>query len=350
MKLPFFTAKKEHTENPGWQHGLRRYFRLVLIVFLCWLVVRCFFFQVIYIPSSSMNGTLQEGDYVIVNKLAYGPRIPMTPLSMPFTEKNIYLDWISFPYRRLPGLSEVSRNDVIVFNLPSESHLPVDLRKRYIKRCVALPGDLLTIRDGNVLVNEKALEQPALVVQRYAVEFKTAPTDSLRERLGIAAKPGGSFYTLFLTPVQAKTLEASGTASVRPELSGKNQYSVGLFPQHTRFKWNTDQFGPLWVPAKGKSIPLNDSTIALYKQVLTIDEGKKLEKRNDSVFVDGKFAPAYTFNQDYYFVLGDNRYNSNDSRYWGFVPASHLIGKASFLLYSPAGKAAGSAGSFSSIR
>lgn len=323
------------TDTQNGQKGssfLWRFFRLVFIGFLCWLIVRTFFVQGMYIPTDSMAGTLNEGDRIFVNKLAYGPRVPITPLAIPFTEK--YLDWIQLPYWRFPGYDSVQRNDIIVFNLPTDTALPVDCRQLYIKRCVGLPGDSLQITKGNVIVNGEELAligNPALL---YAVALKQEENpDSLFGKLHIQEpyiSPDGIHYTLMMTWLQADQLDSSGkTVSIVPSRIDPDRYDYKMFPQNTSkaYRWNCDNFGPLKIPKAGDSIALTLDNIHLYKTAIVVYESNTLENRHDSVYINGKFAPSYTFQMNYYFVMGDNRYNSNDSRYWGFVPEDHVVGR-----------------------
>lgn len=330
------TAKhSSQKEKFHWLKTIRPYLKLVVAVFFVWLLVRSFCCQVMYIPSPSMNGTLYEGDYILVNKLAYGPRLPITLFSLPFSE-DTYLDWVEFSYHRIPGYSSVQRNDVIVFNFPSENEVPIDIRQPFIKRCVALPGDQLQLINGEVFVNGKKLEAPNDLQLRYAVTMKAnAHADSLFKQIAIS-KPYISIdkihYQLLLTKKLSQTLLATGKVdSIEPSLSTAEN-GLGLFPHNASCKWSLDNYGPLLVPHKGDQVQLTAENLPIYKRIIEIYEGNKLLVKNDSVFINGKYASSYTFQQDYYFTLGDNRYDSEDSRYWGFVPESHLIGKASYVV------------------
>ncbi len=256
--------------------------RLLFWAFLTWLLLRLFFFQGVHIPSASMQPSLIEGDYVLLNKLAFGARIPITPLSLPGTNSS-YLDWIQLPYWRLPALSKVKRNDVLIFNLPQEFDLPIDQRNQYVKRCVALPGDSFKLNAGVIYINN--------VKQIDKIE------------------------------------------NIKPEQDSLN-YNPSYFPNSGQVKWNLDYFGPLYIPKKGDSILLDNRNLILYKTCIQEHEGNLVTTKNDSVYVNNKLSKYYVFKMDYYFTLGDNRYNSIDSRYWGLLPESHLIGKASYVVLS----------------
>ncbi len=229
-----------------------------------------------------MHQTLLEGDNIYVNKLAYGARFPITPLSLPIG--NNYMDAIQIPYFRMPGYSRVNYNDVIVFNFPMDDDAPVDERKGYVKRCIALPGDTLKIKRGVVSVNGKKVKEAETIVSSNAIDSSI--------------------------------------------------YSPAVFPHSSQIKWNSDNFGPLYVPRKGEHIVLTKNNVLLYKTVIEKHENNKLEIKNDSVFINDKYRMTYTFKMNYYFTMGDNRNNSIDSRFWGFVPENHLVGKASYILSS----------------
>jgi signal peptidase I len=323
--------------------------KLLFAGFFLWLIIRSFFFQVMYIPSSSMRGTLHEGDYIVVNKLAYGPRMPITLFSLPFSGSDHYLDWVEFNYRRIPGYSEVHRDDIVVFNLPG-GKLPIDLRRPYIKRCVALPGDSLAIINGEVFVNGKKAPRPRWGRQRYFIELQNCDDPiTLLHQLDITpmeTSPDRIHYTLLLSDYELNRLRATKkVAAFALDRVDKKSFNVRLFPHDPNFKWNADFYGPLQIPQKGKTVQLNSKNISLYRTIITDHEGNTLEMKNDSLYINSKPASSYTFKLDYFFVLGDNRYDSEDSRYWGFVPGSHLIGKASMLLTT-----SGPSGNFSLIK
>jgi signal peptidase I len=327
-------SPQSDTKNGQKSSGfLGRIFKLLILGFVCWLLVRTFFVQGMYIPSNSMSGTLNPGDMIYVNKVAYGPRFPMTPLTIPFTNK--YLDWIVLPYWRLPGYDQVRINDIIVFNMPTDTALPIDCREFYIKRCVGLPGDSLEIFCGTIMVNGEAIANPGKAICMYAVALKKEENpDSLFGKLGITgsfSSADGLHYTLFMSWMQADKLDSTGKAiSIVPSVLDADRYDYKMFPQNTskQYRWNCDNFGPVKIPKAGETIQLSLSNIHLYKTAIDVYEENVLENRHDSIYVNGKYATSYTFKMNYYFVMGDNRYDSNDSRFWGFVPEDHLVGRA----------------------
>ncbi len=327
-----------------------RLIRLIFGGFFVWILLRIFFMQVMFIPSGSMRGTLHEGDFILVNKLAVGPRFPFTPLSLPFSGSTAYLDWIEFKYHRMPGYSEIKRNDVLVFNVPTEKNLPIDLRSPYIKRCIALPGDSLEILNGFVFINNKKEELPYWVMLRYKIELKNCKDPAeLFSKLDIENDESNSdkiHYTLNLSNYQLNQLRALGVVSKYSVYKvDKKAFNIQLFPYDPYYKWNADNYGTLWIPQKGKTVRLTLKNLSLYRSIIESYESNTLTVKMDSIFINNKMTSNYTFKENYYFVLGDNRYDSEDSRYWGFLPESHIIGRASLLLSSK-----GSKGSFSTFK
>ena len=285
-----------------------------------------------------MHGTLWEGDYVLVNKMAYGPRLPITPFAV---NKN-YIDW-HLPYLRLPGYSKIKRNDVLVFNYPpEEDSLPIDIKQEYVKRCVALAGDSVKMINGQVFVNNNKAEIPENLFHSYNVTANK-PIDSLDlEKIGLSNENKNSTelnYHFTMSEEQAlELMHVKNVKSLGINFLAEDFYNPSVYPNHPSVKWNLDFFGPLYVPKKGDSILLNQQNLIFYKKLIERYEANKIVVKNDSVYVNNKLSHYYTFKMNYYFVLGDNRHNSIDSRIWGFVPENYIIGKASFILFSSKNK------------
>jgi signal peptidase I len=294
-----------------------------------------------------MRGTLYEGDYVVINKLAYGARLPITPLSITIAGNKEFIDWISLPYLRVFGFSEIERNDVIAFNYSLTDELPIDMREEYIKRCVALPGDSLQITNGKVYVNSN-LDEPAFIYKNYKIESDKLIDTLVLKRLKISRpSEDNKNCVFFMNAAQADSLyKLPYIKAITLQPFAKDYYHPSVFPNYPDMKWNIDFFGPLYIPKEGDSISLNKNNIAIYQRIIERFEEGKFSFKNDMVYINDKICKYYTFQQNYYFVMGDNRYNSIDSRYWGFIPESHIIGRADLIIYS----SQTSARNFSSIK
>jgi signal peptidase I len=335
----------------------REWFDSILFAVVAATLIRWLFFEAFTIPTPSMENSLLVGDFLFVSKLHYGTRTPKTPLQVPLTHQTIwgtnlssYSDAIQLPQYRLPGFSDVQRGDVVVFNYPPEQQHPVDLRTNYIKRCVALPGDSVSVRDAQVFVNGKATENPARMEDEYFVSTTTAVnedrifrengiseffayTETFADTLPANDEAGYIVYTT--GPIAAKLKEYDFVKDVRAVKAGADSPELGLFPQSTFFKWNRDNYGPVLVPAEGMTLPLTPENIALYKEVIKNFEGNEnVVVEGNKLTIAGQDVTSYTFKQDYFFMMGDNRHNSADSRYWGFVPKDHIVGKAVFVWMS----------------
>ncbi len=309
------------------------------------VLIKAFFFWVYLVPTTSMEKTLLPGDLILVNKMSYGIRLPITPLTFPLSHQKMpfnenlksYWDVIQFPYFRLFE-SEIERNDVVVFNYPMEDELPIDHRSFYIKRCLGLPGDTLQIKAKKVFINGKDIGFPKFVSFNYHVESKIELTQDTLLKYNITE--GGkealkNFWQLTLSDSAIKRLKKQNyIKSIIPLNINEGNYADYIFPFNNHYKWNVDHYGSIVIPKKGQTIKLNPNNIHIYKRIIQNYEENKLEWEHGAFKVNDVQTNNYTFQQDYYFMMGDNRHNSSDSRFWGFVPESHIIGKATRVVFS----------------
>lgn len=312
-------------------------------------LIRTFLIEAYMIPSGSMERSLLTGDFLFVSKINYGPRLPMTPIAFPFahhtmpvTGTKAYWDGLEMDYRRLPGLQKIKRNDVVVFNYPMEAdapyNRPVDKRENYIKRAIGVPGDTISVVDAQVYVNGKKGITPVEAQLMYQVI--TDGTDLNPDRIydmRIESFPidAPNSYGFYLTPSLANTIKSwSNVKEVRPVIYPKDtpEPTQDIFPHGAN--WNRDNYGAVIVPRQGWTVQLNEQTVPVYERAITIYEGNTFEKKADGYYINGSKADKYTFKMNYFWMMGDNRHNSLDSRFWGFVPEDHIVGKALFVWLS----------------
>ena len=417
----FVGLAKFKTEPNGF---IRNWVDPIIFAVIAASIIRGFFIEAFTIPTSSLEKSLMVGDFLFVNKFAYGPKIPQTPLSFPFAHhtlplsetKKSYLEWIKLPYFRLPGFGTVKNNQIVVFNYPDGDTVllkmqnasyyqivrdeaqnlknydqgrksdafyqseawsfingpqtpygavvarPIDKRDHYVKRCVAIAGDNFEIRNGSIFINDKEQTMPEHAQHRYIVRTNgplfgenaqnrenahflsnIVALDSLDIYVSEAGKIPSpdridtTFYDLNMPlDVVEKVKRIPGVYSVTKKIEPKGYYDARVFPHKASYAWNNDNFGPLLIPKAGLTIPIDTHNLCLYQKIMnTYDDGiHQVTSAGAQVLYDGKPINSYTFKQDYYFMMGDNRHNSADSRSWGFVPYDHIVGSPFFVWFS----------------
>lgn len=335
--------KKKKSEVSSWIDAIT--FAVIAATLL-----RTFLIEAYTIPTSSMEKSMLIGDFLFVSKVSYGPRVPMTPIAFPLVHHTMpigggksYTEAVQLPYHRMKGFGIVERNDCVVFNWPAETlGRPVDKKENYVKRCVGIPGDVLELKNANLIVNGNPQEEPEGMKKQWHYDVSTKGTglnpNILYEKYDITEGGYGrnqNEYNLTLTNESRDALsEFPNVTSVKKQVEKAGKYADYIFPHDENYKWNVDNFGPITIPAAGATINITTENLSIYKDIIERYENNRLEVVAGEIYINDKVANTYTFNMNYYWMMGDNRHNSADSRFWGFVPENHIVGKALFVWMS----------------
>ncbi len=309
----------------------------ILLVLFATLGIKLFIVESLVIETQRMEKTVYQGDWILVEKLTTGARLPITPLSIPFT--SYFTNKVQLPYLRMPGVALIEPNDIVAFNYPVQNDPPIDKKTVLVSRCMGLPGDTLVVLKKKVFINRQSVNEPPTLQFNYRVFFNgTKPDARFLSQYSITeggpVGPAG-LYDFTMDRQSAQKLETNKQVKTIRELrefEGEN--ATAYFPNSLVYNWNKDNMGPIVIPRKGSTVELTPRTFYLYADIIARFENVQVFKNGSQVYINNQPVTTYTFKQNYFFVLDDNRDNAKDSRYWGFLPESHVVGIAHRVLVS----------------
>ncbi len=382
--------KKLSYANPYKKSFIREWVEAIVFAVFAAAFIRLFLIEAYVIPTPSMEGSLNVGDYLFVSKIHYGLRLPETVAMIPLLHNRIpgmdresYLKTPSLPYKRLPAIQKLGHNDPVVFNFPDGDSVyvfrdrtwsvgdyrygaiqeanphyaqmikskrkklvvrPVDKKDHYVKRCIGVAGDSLQIIDRQVYINGQPAVNPKHMQFFYLVKSQNGKLNTSKfADWGISSQDVMNMrepnsWGMWLGADQVEKLKKldSGITIENFDMSLFSRNPKRLFPHDPKHfpGWTVDNYGPIYIPKKGQTVKISPESIALYERIINVYEDNDLEYKDGKIFINGKEANEYTFKMDYYWMMGDNRHNSEDSRVWGFVPEDHIVGKPLFLFFS----------------
>ncbi len=345
-----FWKKKEKKPKKKKKSEIKSWFDAILFAVIAATILRTFLIEAYTIPTSSMEKSMLVGDFLFVSKVAYGPRVPITPIAfplvhhtMPFGNSKSYSEIIKLPYHRMKGFGSIKRNDCVVFNWPAEIlGRPIDKKENYVKRCVGIPGDILELKSADLYVNGALQEKLTGIKKQWHYDITTKRSglnpNILLEKYDITEGGYGrnrNEYNLTLTDESRDALSTfPNVTKVKRRVENEGVHANYIFPHDKNYKWNVDNFGPITIPAAGNTIEISTENLSIYKTIIERYENNKLEIIDKEIYINDKLVTTYTFSMNYYWMMGDNRHNSADSRFWGFVPENHIVGKALFVWMS----------------